>query len=92
MQDTDFCCSCHSAGGMRGEDSLMIVRSIQGKNPEFEYSIKIGGKPGAESGIVPLRDEDLKPFVDVFEGHGIASWGELPEIEEMLLDAPNIDV
>ncbi len=92
MQDTDFCCSCRSVGGMRGEDSLLIVRWIRGRRPEFEYSIKVGNVPGAQAGIVPIGDDDVRPFMELFEGHGIASWGELPEADEALLDVPNIDV
>jgi len=92
MQGTGFVCSCHVSGGMRGENILMIIHTNTDKGPEFEYEMKSGHDMPQETGTVQLRDEDLEPFIRLFEEHGMSSWGELEDSSRFALDAPRIRV
>ena len=87
-------CSYSYGGGMEGEsEHIELTRHSDGS---YTYSYSYCPYNGGEETVIEKTFSDFEPVMDaireICKRTGVLTWGELPDSELMLLDAPTTAV
>lgn len=87
-------CSYSYGGGMEGEsEHIELTRHSDGS---YKYSYSYCPYNGGEETVIEKTFSDYEPVMDeireICKRTGVLTWGELPDSELMLLDAPTTAV